>query len=104
MASFGNPANICKVCGKTLPNPDAFAFHMGQDHDLLEHMIKKRAEKEVKAVHDEVVEDVGDAQFACFKCGSRSQDKAALYGHYSLQHFSQVMEATAAEVPRTGGP
>jgi len=91
LASYGNPANVCKVCGKTLPNPDAFAFHMGQDHDLLEHMIKKRAEKELAAVHDEVVDDSGAAQFACFKCGSRSEDKASLYGHYSLQHFSQEL-------------
>ena len=95
LASYGNPANVCKVCGKTLPNPDAFAFHMGQDHDLLEHMIKKRAEKEFEAVQDEVVEDSGAAQFACFKCGSRSEDKAALYGHYSLQHFSQVLGDSA---------
>ena len=92
LASYGNPEHQCKVCRKLLPNADAFAFHIGQDHNKLAEFVKKKpAAVKAKVTNGDVVNgDSGGGQLACFKCGSVGKDKAALYGHYSLHHFSQV--------------
>ena len=92
LASYGNPEHQCKVCRKLLPNADAFAFHIGQDHNKLAEFVKKKpAAVKAKVTNGDVVNgESGGGQLACFKCGSVGKDKAALYGHYSLHHFSQV--------------
>ena len=97
LASYGNPEHQCKVCRKILPNADAFAFHIGQDHNKLAEFVKKSPVK-AKVTNGDIANG-GEAggQLACFKCGSVGKDKAALYGHYSLHHFSQVPFASVVK-------
>jgi len=110
---YGNPENTCELCSKTFPNADGFAFHLGQDHDLLRLIMQRRAKKiaamtesqgparlpEVKTFtpikQPEVKVPTPKPQelpsFPCFKCGARRRSKKELYGHYSLQHFSKEL-------------
>ena len=97
LASYGNPEHQCNVCRKNLPNADAFAFHIGQDHNkLAEFTIVKKRHVKAKLTNGEIVNGDAGGQFSCFKCGSVGKDRAALYGHYSLHHFSQVMPSSCA--------
>jgi len=111
---YGNPENTCELCTKTLPNADAFAFHVGQDHDLLRLIMQRRAKKiaerqaesqgqsklpEVRALTPKAPEAKNQtpkaaetpSSFPCFKCGAKRRGKKELYGHYSLQHFSKEL-------------
>merc|ERR1712203_21518 len=54
LASYGNPEHQCKVCRKILPNADAFAFHIGQDHNRLTEFVKKNPGK-AKVTNGELV-------------------------------------------------
>ena len=54
LASYGNPEHQCKVCRKILPNSDAFAFHIGQDHNRLTEFVKKNPGK-AKVTNGELV-------------------------------------------------
>lgn len=101
---YGNPSNSCTICRKTLPNSDALAFHMGQEHGKLQELMEEAPEDADNSVEDDAEEVVDDKeeeqveemeevveQLTCFKCGRQGKDKAALYGHYSLHHFSQEL-------------
>ena len=54
LASYGNPEHQCNVCRKILPNADAFAFHIGQDHNRLTEFVKKNPGK-AKVTNGELV-------------------------------------------------
>ena len=101
---YGNPENTCELCTKTLPNADAFAFHAGQDHDLLRLIMQRRAKKiaerqaesqgqsrvpEVRTLTSKAAET--PSIFPCYKCGAERKGKKELYWHYSLQNFSKEL-------------
>ena len=110
---YGNPHNTCQFCNKQFQNVDAFAFHIGKDHDLLK-LIKEQENSEedasetsergsspvgndTKVFESKVSNSVSGPQsaqpanFACFKCGAKRRGLKELYGHYSLQHFSKEL-------------
>merc|ERR1740131_404920 len=110
---YGNPHNTCQFCNKQFQNVDAFAFHIGKDHDLLK-LIKEQenSEEDVSETSERGSSPVGTdtkvfeskvsnsvpgpqsaqpANFACFKCGAKRRGLKELYGHYSLQHFSKEL-------------
>lgn len=113
LQNYGNAENTCELCTKAFPNADGFAFHLGQEHDLLRLIMQRRAKKiaaEKAAVQGhsrlpevnqmspkapEVKTPTSKPQetplFPCFKCGARRRSKKELYGHYSLQHFSKEL-------------
>jgi len=112
LQKYGNPENTCELCNKTFPNADAFAFHLGQDHDLLRLIMQRRAKKIAEKAdsqgHSRIPEvknltpkapDVKiptpkaqeSTSLSCFKCGAKRRGKKELYGHYSLQHFSKEL-------------
>merc|ERR1712004_78345 len=107
LASYGNPEHQCKVCRKLLPNADAFAFHIGQDHNKLAEFVKKKpAAVKAKVTNGDVLNgDSGGGQLACFKCGSVGKDKAALYGHSSdsgtnwIEHIGEAHSAVEKYLP-----
>jgi len=88
LSRFGNPGNVCEVCGKTLGNVDAFAFHLGLDHDLLRLIVENK-----KLVEDDEEEDEEElSEFSCFKCHRPLKDKTELYEHLSLNHFARELK------------
>jgi len=110
--NYGNAENTCELCTKAFPNADGFAFHLGQDHDLLRLIMQRRAKmmaekaetqgqsripnvKQITPKAPEVKNPTEKPQevpsFPCFKCGARRRSKKELYGHYSLQHFSKEL-------------
>jgi len=112
LQNYGNAENTCELCSKAFPNADGFAFHLGQDHDLLRLIMQRRAKKlaekaesqghnrlpEIKQTTpkaSEVKTPTTKPQevpsFPCFKCGAKRRSKKELYGHYSLQHFSKEL-------------
>jgi len=112
LQNYGNAENTCELCTKAFPNADGFAFHLGQEHDLLRLIMQRRAKKlaektavqgqsrlpEVKPITPSATEvktptlkPQDTPSFPCFKCGARRRSKKELYGHYSLQHFSKEL-------------
>ena len=116
LSKYGNPENTCTACNKPFQNIDAFAFHIGKDHDLLKEVMEQGLEED--DVNDP--QDGGDSSpeakvtitrtpapivaspqlaaaavpnpgFVCFKCGAKRRGMKELYGHYSLQHFSKEL-------------
>ena len=49
LQSYGNPEHICNMCNKTFQNADAFAFHVGKDHDFLKLIMQENGKSEEKA-------------------------------------------------------
>merc|ERR1712025_1172892 len=45
LQNYGNAENTCELCTKAFPNADGFAFHLGQEHDLLRLIMQRRAKK-----------------------------------------------------------
>ena len=68
LASYGNPEHQCKVCRKILPNADAFAFHIGQDHNKLAEFVKKNPGK-AKLTNGETVNGEFGGQLALVVTG-----------------------------------
>ena len=112
LQKYGNPENTCEFCKKTFQNVDAFAFHIGKDHDLLKVIMQSgldgndsssslESSPEVKTpVTKAPVENKPSlkplsenpsSNFVCFKCGAKRRGMKELYGHYSLQHFSKEL-------------
>lgn len=112
LQKYGNAENTCELCNKTFPNADGFAFHLGQDHNLLRLIMQNRAKSVTERNESQGLSrpsdtrsgtpKVADAKnstskssdsptLSCFKCGARRRTKKELYGHYSLQHFSKEL-------------
>ena len=114
LQNYGNPENTCEICNKTFNNVDAFAFHIGKDHDLLKVVMQKGLEtnsNDCDSSHEaeclvtkpfvldtkpspQSPEDLSSTttNFSCFKCGAKRRGMKELYGHYSLQHFSTELK------------
>ena len=102
LQKYGNSSLTCEFCNKSFQNVDAFAFHIGKDHDLLKVIIEQGNsedergsspfENNTKATESKLSNSVSpQASFVCFKCGAKRRGLKELYGHYSLQHFSKEL-------------
>ena len=117
LAKYGNPENTCTICAKQFQNVDAFAFHIGKDHDLLKVIMEQglendggsevdsspeakltitrtsevRAPPALKPAEHQTPGAAAVTAFVCFKCGAKRRGMKELYGHYSLQHFSKEL-------------
>ena len=116
LKKHGNPENKCNICYKVFQNKDAFAFHIGKDHNLLKDIMEECLESDSNpgstesspeinttfipktAVTNEVNQipkkslETSKNQFECFKCGAGRRGMKELYGHFSLQHFSAELK------------